>query len=206
MKQHPIFSRLYDPFMALAERTGLGKQRRWLVGRAEGQTLEVGIGTGRNLCYFKGEGPYVGLDPEVGMLNRARRRTRKDGGRVALVRGVAEQLPFKDEAFQSVVSCVTFCSVSEPRLAGQEVKRVLKPGGKLLFLEHIRSGHLLKAWFQEQITPLTRRFNANCHHNRQTLETFRQAGLTVDEEPVKGDVLVRGMAENAERSDQWASH
>src|SRR5213083_1635388 len=118
---------LYDPVCALYEWLGLGRWRRWLVEGARGLALDVGCGTGRNLPLYR-EGVRVsGLDPAWESLQRARQRA----PRARLVRGSAEALPFRDGAFDTVVSGLVFCSVPDARRGLAEVRRVLRPDCRL---------------------------------------------------------------------------
>src|SRR5207302_10502003 len=118
---------LYDACCALVERFGLGRWRRWLVEGAEGRTLDVGCGTGRNLPLYGGHARVTGLDPSRDALLTARRRAPG----VPLVQGDAQALPFRDGAFDTVVSGLVFCSVPEPARGLAEVRRVLTPAGAL---------------------------------------------------------------------------
>src|SRR5215468_4331654 len=135
---------LYDAYCALFERFGLGRWRRWLVGGAVGRTLDVGCGTGRNLPLVAAPAQAIGLDPAREALRAARRRAPG----VPLVQGDAQGLPFRDGAFDTVISGLVFCSVPDPARGLAEIKRVLKPGGTLRMLEHVRATGALKARFQ----------------------------------------------------------
>ena len=132
---------LYDACCALIERFGLGRWRRWLVGGAAGRTLDVGCGTGRNLPLFDARARVIGLDPTRDSLLAARRRAPG----VPLIQGDAQALPFRDGVFDTVVSGLVFCSVPDPARGLAEVKRVLRPGGTLRMLEHVRAASRLVA-------------------------------------------------------------
>lgn len=168
----------YDAMMALADRTGLARWRRWLASGARGRTLEVGCGTGRNLpLYPPGAGP-VGLDPRPRNLARARRRAPQ----VPLVRGSAEALPFKDGAFDTVVSGLVFCSVPDPMRGLAEVRRVLGRGGALRMIEHVRATGRLAAWWQDLVQPAWTWMAGGCHPNRDTEGNVEAAGFRIDAE------------------------
>src|SRR5512145_2567439 len=140
---------LYDACCALAERFGLARWRRWLVHGAAGVVLDVGCGTGRNLPLYRPGVRVVGLEPSPDALARARRRAPG----VPLVQGVAEALPFRTGVFDTVVSGLVFCSVPAPAGGLAEVRRVLKPGGALRMLEHVRAAAGVKARVQDRWQP-----------------------------------------------------
>jgi ubiquinone/menaquinone biosynthesis C-methylase UbiE len=168
---------LYDPLCALAEAAGLRRWRDWLAGGARGLTLDVGCGTGRTLPRFGPHVRAVGLDPSAEVLRRARRRA----PRVPLVRGNAEQLPFRDGAFDTVVSGLVFCSVPEPARGLAEVRRVLRRDGELRMLEHVRSTRAWMARLQDWIQPCWTRLSGGCHPNRATERAVQAAGFTIGE-------------------------
>jgi ubiquinone/menaquinone biosynthesis C-methylase UbiE len=167
---------LYDACCALVERFGLGRWRRWLVGGAVGRVLDVGCGTGRNLPLFDRGARVIGLDPTRDSLLAARRRAPD----VPLVQGDAQALPFRAGAFDTVVSGLVFCSVPDPARGLAEVKRVLRPGGTLRMLEHVRATGGLKARVQDRWQPLWTRLTGGCHWNRDTERTVGAAGFHID--------------------------
>jgi ubiquinone/menaquinone biosynthesis C-methylase UbiE len=169
---------LYDALCAVYERLGLIRWRRWLTAGARGRTLDLGCGTGRNLRLFSAEVRVIGLDPAWDSLRRARGR----GPRVPLVQGRAEALPFRDQAFDTVVSGLVFCSVSDPRRGLAEVRRVLKSGGALRMLEHVRSTRRWKAGCQDFIQPLWTRLSGGCHPNRETERLVESSGFSIEAE------------------------
>ncbi|HEU4382383.1 MAG TPA: class I SAM-dependent methyltransferase [Anaeromyxobacteraceae bacterium] len=167
---------VYDAFMAAAEWRGLGRWRRWLAGGARGRVLDLGCGTGRDLPLYSAGVRTVAVDPHPQNLRAARRRA----PRVPLVQGRAEALPFKDGAFDTVVSGLVLCSVADPALALNEVRRVLAPGGALRMLEHVRSRH--RAWgrVQDLVQPAWTRFAGGCHPNRDTERAVEAAGFAIE--------------------------
>jgi ubiquinone/menaquinone biosynthesis C-methylase UbiE len=169
---------LYDACCALCERAGLARWRRWLVDGARGLTLDLGCGTGRNFPHYARDLRVVGLDPLGANLRRARRR----GPGVPLVVAVAEALPFRDEAFDTVVSSLVFCSVADPARGLAEVRRVLRTGGTLRMLEHVRSNRAWKARWQDRLQPAWTRFTGGCRWNRDTERTVEQAGFSIETE------------------------
>jgi ubiquinone/menaquinone biosynthesis C-methylase UbiE len=169
---------LYDAFMAVQDRLGLGRWRRWLAGGARGRVLEVGCGTGRNLPLYREAARVVGVDPDEGVLRAARRRAPS----VPLVRASAEALPFRDGAFDTVVSGLVFCSVLRPAEGLAEVRRVLAPGGSVRMIEHVRSRSPLVARLQDGVQPAWTWINGGCHPNRDTERAIEAAGFAIDGE------------------------
>jgi ubiquinone/menaquinone biosynthesis C-methylase UbiE len=169
---------LYDGLCAVLERTGLASWRRWLAGGARGHTLDVGCGTGRGLALYAPDVRVIGLDPAWDSLGRARRPA-PAGPRVA---GGAEALPFRDGSFDTVVSSLVFCSVPEPSRGLAEVKRVLRAGGRLRMLEHVRSRRSWKAKFQDRVQPLWTWASGGCHPNRDTERAVEAAGFAIEAE------------------------
>lgn len=167
---------LYDPLCALLERTGVGRWRAWLVDGTRGRTLDVGCGTGRNLPLVPAQTWVAGVDPCWPPLERARRRA---PGR-ALVQAAAESLPFRDASFDTVLSGLAFCSVGNPGRGLAEVRRVLRPGGTLRMLEHVRSARPWKAWLQDRVQPAWTRVTGGCHPNRDTERAVEAAGFVID--------------------------
>lgn len=169
---------LYDALCAVYERLGLARWRRWLTAGARGLTLDLGCGTGRNLPLFPPAARVIGLDPAWDALQRARRRAPG----VPVVQGRAEALPFRDRAFDTVVSGLVFCSVPDPRRGLGEVRRVLRPGGALRMLEHVRSTRPWKARGQDLVQPLWTRLSGGCHPNRETERLVESSGFGIEAE------------------------
>jgi ubiquinone/menaquinone biosynthesis C-methylase UbiE len=168
---------LYDAGMVVLEKTGLGPLRSWLArGVRAGRVLDLGCGTGRNLPLFGRAVRAVGLDPCHESLLAARRRAPG----VPLVRARAEALPFLDRAFDTVVSGLVFCSVEDVPRGLAEVGRVLKPGGVLRMLEHVRAASPVAARLQDLTQPVWTWFTGGCHPNRDTEAAVSAAGFAVD--------------------------
>jgi ubiquinone/menaquinone biosynthesis C-methylase UbiE len=165
---------LYDATLAVAERTGLKRWRWWLCVGAEGRVLDLGSGTGRNLPLLPPGS--VGVDPARDSLRRARRRA----PRARLVQARAEALPFRDAAFDTAVSGLVFCSVDDPGAGLREVKRVLRPGGTVRMLEHVRSERPWRARIQDLVQPAWTRLAGGCRPNRDTERTVEAAGFAID--------------------------
>lgn len=169
---------LYDALLSLLERGRLKAWRRWVAGGARGRTLDLGCGTGRNLPLFSGGALRVGVDPNPRYLARARHRATG----ALLVQARAEALPFRDSAFDSVVSGLAFCTVGDPRAAFAEVRRVLSQHGSLRMLEHVRSTNPAVARLQDWGQPAWTLLMGGCHPNRDTERTAEESGFLIEEE------------------------
>jgi len=173
-----LFAAGYDRATAGTERGALGDARRELVGSARGRVLEIGAGTGANLPHYPAQVEVVLTEPDAHMAKRLRA---KAGGLPAL-EASADALPFPDDSFDTVVATLVFCSVPDVTSALREVRRVLAPGGSLLFLEHVRAqpGSARERW-QDRLNPPWRAFACGCNCNRDFLGYLRAAGFTVGE-------------------------
>lgn len=178
-----LFPRLYDLMMRRTEAAGLREERRRTLAAAHGRVVEVGAGTGLNLdLYPEGVEELVLVEPEEPMAHRleARLAERRDGPAARVVLAPAEELPLPDSSADSVVSTLVLCTVDDPARALAEVRRVLRPGGIFLFLEHVRSTEPRLASWQDRIEPVWRRIGAGCRCNRATGPAIRGAGFDVE--------------------------
>lgn len=173
---------LYDFFEAGGEILLFRKWRRAFFGNLEGKILEVGIGTGKNIPYYHQNTEVTGIDFSPKMLERAQQRLKKEGRKnVTLLQMDVEHLDFPDNSFDYVITSCVFCSVPNPVEGLKEIRRVLKPTGKLVMIEHVLSNHKLIAWCEYLHNPLTKRlFGAEIIRDTKT-NIFR-AGLGLSEE------------------------
>ncbi len=178
---HPIFAALYDLIQRRAERKFLRSHRAYLAGMATGRVLEVGVGTGINFAYYPAEAEVVGIEPDPYMLRRAQARADRLERQVKLLADDAEQLPFPEASFDVVVATLVFCTIADPERALGELRRVLRPGGQLRFLEHVRAKTAGWQRFQDFITPIWKRVGAGCHPNRDTVGAIERAGFWIEE-------------------------
>ena len=168
----------------------IAANRRKLLAAAEGRVLEVGAGTGFNLLHYPAGVDQLTLtDGMDGMLRRARKRAERVGRKVETTIAPVESLPFEDASFDTVVGSLLLCSVDDQDRALAEIRRVLKPGGQYLFLEHVRSDDQKIAGRQDRLDGLWSALVMGCHPNRDTLPRI-EAAFAVDE--VERDVLPMG--------------
>ncbi|TML69463.1 MAG: methyltransferase domain-containing protein [Actinobacteria bacterium] len=176
-----FFALTYDRQLAKVEKAGLHALREGLIGQASGRVLEIGAGTGANLSLY---GPAVEsltlTEPERPMLRRLERRARDHASSATVLRAPAEDLPFEDGTFDTVVSTLVLCGVSDQPRALRQLRRVLRPEGRLLFLEHVRSEEPKVARMQDRMNGISR-FVGGCDCNRPTLNSIRAAGFDVIE-------------------------
>jgi ubiquinone/menaquinone biosynthesis C-methylase UbiE len=174
-----LMAPVYDRFTHKTEEAGLREMRQSLVGEASGRVLEVGAGTGLNLPHYaESVESLVLTEPQSPMLRRLRDKAREQAPNAELRQAPAEELPFEDESFDTVVSTLVLCGADQEQSLG-EVRRVLRPGGRLLFLEHVRSEDDPDLGrFQDRMNWLNR-LVVGCDCNRRTLAAIEQAGFTV---------------------------
>jgi ubiquinone/menaquinone biosynthesis C-methylase UbiE len=174
-----FFALTYDRQLAKVEKAGLREQRHRLIGGATGRVLEIGGGTGANLPHYAPGVELTVTEPEEPMLKRLRQRVDAEAPETEVVQASAEALPFEDGSFDAAVTTLVLCGVDQPRALG-ELRRVLRPGGRLYFLEHVRSDDPGQAEWQDRLNFLNR-FVACCDCNRTTLASIEAAGFDVEE-------------------------
>jgi ubiquinone/menaquinone biosynthesis C-methylase UbiE len=172
---HCVFPYLLD--MAMGSRV-LAKPRQRTLARATGRILEIGFGTGRNLPHYPpGVSRIEAIEPDTDLDRFSQPRIAAAGIDVDFHHLDAEHLPFEDQRFDTVVCTLTLCSIPEVAHALAEVRRVLKPGGRFLFLEHGLSPDASVARWQRRLDPIQRRVAGGCHLSRDTVALVRQSGL-----------------------------
>jgi ubiquinone/menaquinone biosynthesis C-methylase UbiE len=178
----PLFARGYDRFNKIAEDAGLRDKRRALLARAQGRTLEIGAGTGVNVeLYPDSVTELVLTEPDGHMRRQLERKLAALGRPAEVVNASGERLPFPDASIDTAVATLVFCTIPDPQVALAEATRVLKPGGRLLFLEHVRSDEPKTARWQDRLERPWGWFGRGCHPNRDTLATIEASGLEVAE-------------------------
>lgn len=174
-----LFAALYDTVSKGSEEAGMREERKQLLAGAAGATLEIGAGTGLNLQHYPdGVSRLVLVEPDKHMRRKLGRRLEKLGRAAEIVDAAAGGLPFPDASFDTVVATYVLCSVPDQQEALTEIARVLKPDGRFLFLEHVRSADPKLARRQDRIRPLYNLFG--CNPNRDTLAGIESSSLTVE--------------------------
>lgn len=181
---HRFFARYYERTSRSAvEEAFMHPLREEVTGLARGRVLEVGAGNGLNFAFYD---PRIServdaIEPDSAMLGYARERAAAARVPINLVQAPVENLPFADETFESAVVTMVFCSVNDPLRGLSEIRRVLKPGGALLMVEHVRARGIVASTIQTIATPATRLLLGNCHWNRDTGKTVVEAGFQIEQ-------------------------
>jgi len=174
-------AKAYDQWLGLYERVmGTGERRRHLLSRARGRTLEVGVGTGRNIADYPAATDLTGIDISPGMLQIAQARATRLGRAIELRTGDAQNLDFPDGSFDTVAAILFLSAVPDQHQAIGEIRRVLRPGGRLLVLDHVRSRDAPVRCLQRLFNPLVARF-AGWESMRDLLDDVTAAGFSVEE-------------------------
>jgi len=172
---------VYDRMSRGSEEAGVAELRRSLLAGASGRVLEIGAGTGANLPHYTaGLESLVLTEPESPMLRRLQVKAREHVPEAELLQASAEDLPFEDDSFDAVVSTLVLCGVDDQPRALREARRVLRPGGRLLFLEHVRADDPGLARFQDRMNWLNR-LVVGCDCNRSTLATIEAERFEVSQ-------------------------
>ncbi len=170
----------YDRQMRLFERVLFSGGREWVCSQAQGEVLEIAIGTGRNLGHYQNEVSLTGVEFSPAMLEIARQRAQRLGREFDLRVGDAQALDFPDASFDAVVCTLALCTIPDDRAAVAEVKRVLRPGGRFLLLEHVRSPNPAVRLGQRLLEPLMLRFEGD-HLLREPIEHLAAEGFEVEQ-------------------------
>jgi ubiquinone/menaquinone biosynthesis C-methylase UbiE len=174
------FSAIYDRAMKSTEEAGMREIRRETLAAARGRTIDIGAGTGLNVeLYPEGVAELVLAEPDEHMLNHLRPKVPTWGRDVDVVQAPADRLPFDDDSFDTAVFTLVLCTVPDPAAALKEAARVLKPGGELLFVEHVRSPEPGLARWQDRLERPWRFLGDGCHCNRDTVATIEASPFEV---------------------------
>lgn len=179
-KRYNRVARVYDILEAPMEMLAQGSLRELVFNKTEGKLLEVGIGTGKNIEYYPERVEVVGIDFSEKMLEKARERADQTDVKVDLIEMDAQNMDFANDTFDTIVTTCVFCSVPDPIKGLKEIKRVCKPEGRVVMLEHVRSENLILGKFMDLINPIpVTLWGANI--NRRTVDNIKEAGLKIIE-------------------------
>lgn len=177
-----MFSAMYDRMMVGTEDAGLRETRRKALVAATGRTIDIGAGTGANIgLYPAAVTELVLAEPDPHMLKRLRPKVAEAGLAAEVVEAPAARLPFEDSSFDTAIFTLVLCTVPDPAAALAEAARILRPGGRLLFVEHVRSENPKLARWQDRLERPWRFCGDGCHCNRDTVATIEASSFTVDE-------------------------
>lgn len=179
MREHRIFAAVYDHINAPLERRVLGARRERLLGELTGEVLDVGGGTGVNLHHLRNAERVTVAEPDGAMRARLTSRLDRSHAPVEVSANSAEALPYADAGFDAVVCTLVLCTIPDADRALREMRRVLKPSGCLIVLEHVRGSGALARW-QDRVDPLWTRLVAGCHLNRDTFAAIERSGFAWD--------------------------
>jgi ubiquinone/menaquinone biosynthesis C-methylase UbiE len=180
--EHRIFAALYEQIFKGLEKGGLADMRRELLADARGATLELGAGIGHNLEHYpEAVERLVLTEPDPHMAKRLRAKVEESGRSAEVIEAGAESLPVGADEYDTVIATLIFCTVPDPGAALTEIARVLKPGGRMLFMEHVRSHSDRRARWQDRLNPVQNFLFGGCNLNRSTAETLRSSPLVVEE-------------------------
>ncbi len=180
-----VFAALYERMLAASEDAGLRERRREIVGRAGGRTVEIGAGSGLNLPYY-GDAvtELIATEPFEPMARQLRQKLDArpdDGPPITVIETPADRLPTDDDSVDTVVCTLVLCTVDDPAATLAEIDRVLKPGGQLLFLEHVRSDDPGVARWQDRLMRPWKAIGHGCRCNRDTVANIAASSLKLDD-------------------------
>jgi SAM-dependent methyltransferase len=176
-----LFAAMYDRGLKATEDAGLREMRRETLRAARGRTIDLGAGTGANLgLYPDAVTELVLAEPDPHMSKQLSQKLAQSGRAAELVEAPAERLPFEDSSFDTAVFTLVLCTVPDPQAALAEAARILKPGGRLLFVEHVRAGHGGLARWQDRLESPWRFLADGCHCNRDTIANIEASPLSIE--------------------------
>lgn len=174
-----LFSTWYDTFMGPLEKKRFKKIRINLLKNASGKVLELGSGTGINFPLYRSVESVTAIEPSTFMIEKSLSKKEKAVVPLKIIHASAEELPFREHSFDTVVGTLVFCTIPNVEKAITEMKRVCKPGGKILLFEHVKMRNPMLARLQDWLTPFWKRICDGCCLNRNTTQLLKQNGLEI---------------------------
>lgn len=195
-KRYDRVARLYDIFEQPMEAMSLKKWREEITKDLKGKVLEVGVGTGKNIPYYPENIDITAIDFSQKMLSKAREKAKELNKEVELIYMDAQAMEFRDNTFDTVFTTCVFCSVPDPVKGLKEIRRVCKPGGKIIMIEHVRSERKVLGLIMDIFNPITvNLWGANI--NRRTVQNVQKAGFSkVEVIDLKGDIVKKIIINN----------
>jgi len=174
-----IFANWYDFFMKPLENKKFKKIRKELLSKATGSVLELGSGTGINFPLYETAATVTAIEPSEHMIDRSSVKRKQAVVPIEVIQASAEELPFAADTFDTVVATLVFCTIPNPDKAILEMKRVCKPGGKILLFEHVQMQNRFLASLQDWLTPAWKKICDGCCLNRNTLDLMRSKNISI---------------------------
>ncbi|WP_462411745.1 class I SAM-dependent methyltransferase [Neobacillus sp. Marseille-QA0830] len=174
------FAKWYDFFMSPLEKNKFKTIRTDLLSNATGRVLEIGSGTGINFPLYEADVNVVAIEPSLDMIERSKMKLKQARVPIEQIQSSAEELPFPDHSFDTIVATLVFCTIPNPDKALHEMMRVCKPDGRILFFEHVKMDNRLLGTLQEWLTPAWKKICDGCCLNRDTLGLLQSHGLTIE--------------------------
>ncbi|GHH98953.1 class I SAM-dependent methyltransferase [Neobacillus kokaensis] len=185
------FSNWYDFLMNPLEKRKFNMIRKELLANATGNVLELGSGTGVNFPFYKAAEKVTAVEPSEHMIKHSLSKIKQAFVPIEVVQASAEELPYEDSSFDTVVATLVFCTIPNPEKAVMEMKRVCKPGGKILLFEHVKMENRILASLQDLLTPIWKKICDGCCLNRKTLELLESHQLKITKvQKYYGDLFV----------------
>jgi ubiquinone/menaquinone biosynthesis C-methylase UbiE len=176
-----IFTKWYDTMMSPLEKRQFKSKRINLLKKAEGQVLELGSGTGINFPLYESADHVTAIEPSKHMIEQSISKSKISVVPIKIIHGSAEQLPFEDKTFDTVVGTLVFCTIPNPERAIKEMIRVCKPGGKILLFEHVKMENSHLAHLQDWLTPFWKKICDGCCLNRDTLKLLSSHDIQISQ-------------------------
>ena len=175
------FPKWYDQFMNPLEHGTFKGIRADLIQRASGEVIEIGSGTGINFPFYREVTSVTAIEPNPYMIQQAKSKQEKATVPIDMIQADAEELPFADHTFDTVVATLVFCTIPNVEKALEEMKRICKPNGKILLFEHVKMDNPFLANLQMMLTPLWKRICDGCCLNRDTVSVLESKGFNIVE-------------------------
>lgn len=173
------FPKWYDFFMKPLEKNRFRRIRQGLIQKAYGNVLEIGSGTGVNFRFYEDVEQVTATEPSKFMIQKSEERIKQSAVPIRLVQASAEDLPFDENTFDTVVATLVFCTIPNVEKAMAEIKRVCKPDGKILLFEHVRMENPFLSALQDILTPVWKKICDGCYLNRETISVIKSKDVSI---------------------------